>query len=63
VRGSRGSLNGASVHLHLGAEGRLSMAYSAVAPIEVVASSRRAGGRRKSHGPHGPNRLHGSWVG
>jgi hypothetical protein len=36
-------MNGASVHLHLGTEGRLPMACGAVMPIEVVAAAGRAG--------------------
>jgi hypothetical protein len=43
VRGNGGGVNVASVHLHLGAEGRLSMACGAVMPIEVVAVAGRAG--------------------
>jgi hypothetical protein len=38
-------VNDASVHLHLGAEGRLPMACGAVMPVEVVVAAGRARGR------------------
>jgi hypothetical protein len=60
VRGNGGSLNSASVHLHLGIEGRLLMVYNTAVSVMAVVAAGRARGRRKSHEPHGPNRPDGS---
>jgi hypothetical protein len=38
-------MNGALVHLHLGAKGQLPMAYGTAAPVKVVAAAGRAVGR------------------
>jgi hypothetical protein len=38
-------VNRTSVHLHLGAEGQLPMAYGVVVPVDVVAVTRKARGR------------------
>jgi hypothetical protein len=51
-------VNDASVHFHLGAEGRLPMACGAMAPVEVVAAAGNAeGGRRPRTDRAGPKGL------